>query len=402
LRFRANGKRRHETLGTDREGWTEAKAQKELEYRLADVERGIWREPTPAPEPGGTFHVFASEWLGGIAQLVKADQMRPATLADYRWQLVSHLLPFFAKHRLDQITIAEVDRYRQEKVREGELAAESVNKTIVRLGQILEVASERELIGRNPVKVNPRNRKLKTRQPRRAYLDQADQISDLLSAAAELDAGARVDRRGTARKALLATFVLGGLRIGEALALRWRDVDLASGRLEVSAAKTDAGVRRLDLVPALRDELAAHKAYQSRGGRQADLVFGTETGGKQNPSNVRTRVLARAVKRANERRAQVNRHPLPERLTPHSLRKTFISVLFALGEDVPYVMAQVGHRDPKVTLGIYAEVMRRDEGEKDRLRALVGGDEKARMGATGSGPSSIRAIAEPIQAKETA
>jgi integrase len=156
------------------------------------------------------------------------------------------------------------------------------------------------------------------------------------------------------------------------------------------------------LVPALRDELAAHKAHQSRGGRQADLVFGTETGGKQNPSNVRTRVLARAVKRANERRAQVNRHPLPERLTPHSLRKTFISVLFALGEDVPYVMAQVGHRDPKVTLGIYAEVMRRDEGEKDRLRALVGGDEKARMGATGSGPSSIRAIAEPIQAKETA
>ena len=53
------------------------------------------------------------------------------------------------------------------------------------------------------------------------------------------------------------------------------------------------------------------------------------------------------------------------------MRRTFISLLLAIGEDVPYVMGQVGHADPKVTLSIYAQVMFRGEGEKERLEALV-------------------------------
>ena len=60
-------------------------------------------------------------------------------------------------------------------------------------------------------------------------------------------------------------------------------------------------------------------------------------------------------------------------MTPHSLRRTFASVLLSLGEEVPYVMEQLGHTDPKVTLGIYARVMRRSEGDRERLRALVDG-----------------------------
>jgi integrase len=44
-------------------------------------------------------------------------------------------------------------------------------------------------------------------------------------------------------------------------------------------------------------------------------------------------------------------------VTPHSLRRTFISLLLAAGADVPYVMAQAGHTDPKMTLGLYAQVI---------------------------------------------
>jgi hypothetical protein len=46
-------------------------------------------------------------------------------------------LPFFAQHPLSEITIAEVDRYRREKVREEQLSAASINKTITRLDQFL-------------------------------------------------------------------------------------------------------------------------------------------------------------------------------------------------------------------------------------------------------------------------
>jgi integrase len=246
LRFQAYGRRRYLTLGTAEEGWDRRRAEEELSNVLADVRRGIWRPPQPAQanvELGSeiSFHEFASEWLEEVNQ----EGLKPNTIAEYRWELCDHLLPAFAGHRLTEITVAEVDRYRQAKVGEGALSATSINKTITRLGQILEVAVERELIARNPAR--GRRRHLKQRAPQRTWLDRADQIGALLAAGGELDEEARADRRGVPRRGILATLALAGLRIGEALALRWRDVDLAAGRLRVRDSKTDAGVREVDL-----------------------------------------------------------------------------------------------------------------------------------------------------------
>jgi integrase len=299
------------------------------------------------------------------------------TLQDYTWQLCNHLLPFFAKHRLTEITIAEVDRYRQEKVGEGTISAASINKTITRLAQILEVAVERELIGRNSAR--GKRRRLKERRPERSWLDREEQIVALLDAGGELDDEARSDRRATPRRALLATLTLAGLRISEALDLRWRDVDLGAGRMRIADAKTDAGVRQVDLLPALREELSIHKA-QTRFSSPDDFVFPTERGARQDRNNARRRVVARSVERANENLMASGRNPLPGGITPHSLRRTFISLLLATGEEVPYVMRQVGHSDPKVTLSIYAQVMYRGEGERERLKIVSGGSDWAPLG----------------------
>lgn len=66
---------------------------------------------------------------------------------------------------------------------------------------------------------------------------------------------------------------------------------------------------------------------------------------------------------------------MPEKLTPHSLRRTFASLLFAIGEAPLYVVAQMGHTTPNLTLSIYARQMDRRHGEPERLKALVeGGD----------------------------
>ncbi len=70
----------------------------------------------------------------------------------------------------------------------------------------------------------------------------------------------------------------------------------------------------------------------------------------------------------------------PRGLTPHSLRRTFASLLFAVGEAPPYVMRQMGHTQPTMTLGIYAREMDRRDGEPERLRALVNGAESAPTG----------------------
>jgi integrase len=105
-------------------------------------------------------------------------------------------------------------------------------------------------------------------------------------------------------------------------------------------------------------------------------VFGTETGARQGATNVRRRILAPTVVLANKQLATAELEPMPEGLTPHSMRRTFASLLFAIGEPPPYVMAQMGHTTANLTLAIYARQMDRRDGEPDRLRALVsGGDE---------------------------
>jgi integrase len=72
--------------------------------------------------------------------------------------------------------------------------------------------------------------------------------------------------------------------------------------------------------------------------------------------------------------------PLPKRVTLHSLRRTFASLLYAIGEDPPTVMAEMGHTTPELALTIYAQAMRRDDGERERLRALVEGSQTAPIG----------------------
>jgi integrase len=276
LRFRAYGKREYVTLGTADEGWTRAKAQTELQNVLADVRRGIWRPVEPKAheiDRDPTFHEFASRWFDATK-----GEWRPKTVLDYEWQLSCHLLPFFRQHRLSQITIAEVDRYRQAQVRRGALSVTSINKTITRLGQILEVAVEYGLIERNPAK--GRRRRLKAVRPTPVWLDRAEHVEALLDAAGELDRHAKIygghDQKGglVYRRTLLATLVFAGLRIGELTALRWRDVDLAGNRITVHMSKTDAGVRQIDLLPVLHNELTVYRA-QALNATPDGLVFAT-------------------------------------------------------------------------------------------------------------------------------
>ena len=394
LRFRAYGSRRFVTLPA---GTTRKDAELELQNVMADVRRGNWRPAKPAPvidipeNPG--FHEFASRWLDR-----RRLEIRPATYQAYRNELTCHLLPFFAGHELPQITVAEVDRYREHKLREGIIGPGYINATITRLGAILDVADERGLIDRNPVRVNPRNRKLRVSKARRAYLDRPDQIRRLLDAAQALDvlAGDRSDRDTCLRRPLIATLVFGGLRISEALALRWRDVDLAGGRLRVEAApdpdespersagrraaKTDAGVRWVPLMPALRDELMGRKLAALRAGPDA-YVFCTRTGRRLSRDNTRTRILGRAHELADMILEGDDLAPLPERLTQHSLRHTYISLRVAIGDDPAAISRDAGHADMGVTFRIYTHVMALQDGDRTRLRGLVAGTEWAAMGS---------------------
>jgi integrase len=283
-------------------------AQRELAVVLRDVDLGTWRPPDPDPAPAQvvdpTFHEFASDWFA-----TKELEVEPNTANHYRNDLTNHLLPFFKDHHLSRITVAEVDRYRQSKVREAAeitaaaedgtpmmvfyvdrlgrsyrrqarpLSARSVNMHIDLLTQILAVAVDHGHIPSNPA-VGKR-RRLKVSKQRPVHLDSAEQIAIVLEAAGELDRGDAVldvqDRRGraskqrqpvqtTGRRAAIATLLLGGGRASATGAMVWRDVDLANGRFEVGRDKTDAGMREVDMLPLLREILTEHKAASAQTG----------------------------------------------------------------------------------------------------------------------------------------
>jgi integrase len=127
----------------------------------------------------------------------------------------------------------------------------------------------------------------------------------MIDAASELDA--KPQARTAGRRALIATLVYAGLRTGEATALTWQDIDLANGRISVGDSKTEAGIRLVDILPALRDELLSHRQTHAEAGPDA-LVFPTSSGSRRDKDNARERVIRPVVAHAD--RVQRGRRPL--------------------------------------------------------------------------------------------
>lgn len=365
IRFRAYGKRRYVTLGTAEEGWNRQKAEAELRHVLADVERGVWKpyepEPVSASADIPTFHVFASEWLSG-----REGELRPATVDDYTRGLSNHLLPYFKDYRLDAIDIAAVDAYKTQKVRQGELGPAQINKTLKLLAMIYDTAIE---YGHTD-KANPargRRRRVKADPPKRTWVE-PEQLLTLLDSAPK------------GHRAVLATLAGAGLRVGEACALDWRDLDLSTGTLTVQASKTPAGRREVDLPQGLVNELWTLAATSSRT-EPDDPVFVGSRRTRQTPANV-SRRLKSAIAKANPKLEDLGIAPLSERVTPHSLRRTFASLRFACGDDPVYVAEQGGWTDPSFAIRVYAKAVRRRQRLSDaHLQQYDAAIEWAAMGS---------------------
>ena len=173
-------------------------------------------------------------------------------------------------------------------------------------------------------------------------------------------------------RALWATAFYGGLRLGELQALRWEDVDLATGVLRVKRAwdkvegiiepKSRAGVRTVPIAAVLRDYLDAHKTAHDSG-----YVFGSER--PFSYSGVYTRAK-RVWKDAG--------------LTPislHECRHTFASLMIAAGVNAKALSTYMGHANIAITMDTYSHVLPGlDEQAAGQVARLILG--------TGSGDAS--------------
>ncbi|MHB1570426.1 MAG: tyrosine-type recombinase/integrase [Solirubrobacteraceae bacterium] len=395
-RIYAYGRRHRLTFGTNLQGWNHTRAQIEIESISQQVTRGTWlppehREPTVSPAPNGgdgqqSFEQFARR----VIEAKKSHGLDEDTIADLDRKL-GYLVGHFGNTQLCQIDVAATDAFRDElaarsrairsaqergrplmetvtprngrpyKRRKKPLANSSINGILALLSQILQRAVDYGHIDRNPLKTGThRDRFLPAVKPNRTFLE-VDELHALLDAAGELDDAARRDQR-TGRRAALATLALCGLRISELCELKCNRVDLARARLKLPDAKTLKGVREIEVAVWLHRELELHAAQRMNDGfpmGPEHHFFGTATGNARDPDRFRDRILARSVALTNERRAEHGHPPLPERITPHSLRRTWAMLAAQAGRDPHWISDQIGHVSAAFTLQVYQQTRHR-------------------------------------------
>jgi integrase len=171
---------------------------------------------------------------------------------------------------------------------------------------------------------------------------------------------------GDRLEALYVLAVQCGLRQGELLGLRWEDVDLESGTLQVrrtltttkdgpefTAPKTAKGRRSIKLTAGAVDALERHHDRQfeetsrlARLWQDYGLVFATTTGTPLNPSNLVSRSFKPLLKRAG----------LPV-IRFHDLRHTCATLLLSRGVHPKLVQELLGHATIAITLDTYSHVL---------------------------------------------
>jgi integrase len=297
----------------------------------------------------GTLRDAAEAWLDGVKSGAIRNRSghayKPSAIRGYETALVTRVLPELGALRLSEVRRVDVQDFADRLCANG-LDPSTVRNTLMPLRAIF-----RRAVARGEVAVNPTTGlELPALEGARDRIASPAEATKLLAALPERD------------RALWATAMYAGLRRGELLALRWEDVDLATGVIHVERSwdakegavgpKSRAGRRTVPIPAVLRDYLVDHKL---RSGRHVGLVFGTSYAQPFTPSNVR--------KRANAAWARAGLDPIGL----HECRHTFASLMIAAGVNAKALSAYMGHSSVTITLDRYGHLMPGNESEAAHL-----------------------------------
>jgi integrase len=322
-------------------GRNHAEVAAKLRETVAIADRGL-------PQPSGTETVesFLAAWLES-----SRNRLRPSTWGAYERHLRRHVLPTLGRQRLAKLLPLDLDRLYQHLLAGG-LSPSSVHHIHAILHKALGQAMRWDLVGRNVADLvdPPRMRRI----PMRAL--SPEEARRFLEAA-----------RGDPLEALYVLAITTGMRRGELLALRWRDVDVQGAtlsvtgtlqrvgdRLEIREPKTGSSRRSIELTAQAVEALDGHRAAQVRQRltagerwRDHDLVFCTEVGTPIEAGNLLRRSFWPLVRRAGL-----------GHLRFHDLRHTAATLMLAGGVHPKVASEMLGHSTVAITLNLYSHVTR--------------------------------------------
>jgi integrase len=318
-----------------------------------------------------TLSEVATEYFSRLEAAVASGERSKRTLDLYRQRYRKYIEPTLGNRRVQDIQAEQIGAIYTKQRKDG-LAPWTIAGTHTALSGLLRFALSRGYVLSNPLHRLDKIEKPKQVSQREARRLTEDEVRALCTAATET------------YRPVVTTLAWTGLRVSEALGLRWEDIDFDAQEIRVSGqldetgqqksrTKTAAGNRSIPLLPILEQELRKHRQKQLRRGLAApeQHAFTTATGKPLNRHNVRHRGVQAAAKKAGlltEDRPSI---------TTHDLRRTFIShLILGLGLDPVRVAKIAGHSNVSVTLNTYA-----DEFDKTMHRV----DLLARIEAAGFG-----------------
>lgn len=313
-------------------------------YSERDVYKKIF-EYTQKKEHGITFFEVAEEWWS-----IEAIKLSPSSVRGYQ-KANDRAKSFFGDTPVKDITAAEITRYLHRLARE-DLGKKTVKNHKIVVSRILHFATVEGYIPSNPARDAELPRNLKQKKRRAATPADEDAILNCSLDDWQLPAFA----------------LLTGMRKGEVIGLKWKDIDLekgfiyvrrsvwyANGKGNVKNTKTDAGERCIPIVEKLKPRILT---LSKQNHTSESFVFGDD----EKPLS----------EKAYRYRLKVFNEKYGITSTLHQLRKSFATA--AVDADVPVDVLKeiIGHKDISTTLNIYAEVRehRIKEAAKDLSRAF--------------------------------
>ena len=321
-------------------GKTREEVQSKLVAALSDVQKGI-----PIPTERQTLAKFLQSWL---TEVVKPS-VRPKTLKTYEYIVRLHLEPELGKKVLTKLSPQDVQRFLNEKLK-ADLSARTIRHINDTLRCALNVAMKWGLVSRNVATlVGPP--RIQRKEIRSFTPDEARKFLKAI--------------KGERLEALFSVALSLGLRQGEALGLRWQDIDFEARTLRVSYAiqriegklqmvepKTERSRRVLPLPETVLSSLRTHRSQQleerlllGSDWQETGLVFTSTIGTPLDPRNV-----------IRKFHALLEKAELPH-FRFHDLRHACASLLLAQGVPARTVMEILGHSQISLTMNTYAHVM---------------------------------------------
>jgi integrase len=304
-------------------------ADRALTAALAAVDQGTLRAPSRE-----TFCDAADRWLAR-----KRPRIEHSTYRGYEIEIRTRLKPAFGDLKLQQITRERIERYLADLDQQGRLSRKTINDSLIPLRQILDRAVRDGVMAQNPAASSREERlKLPHEAPTMLYLSRTE-LPIYLAACSDW------------YRPLAEVLVGAGLRIGEAIALEWTDVDWDTPALKISRALKDHGMgtpkgdksRTVYIDRDLRHVLQRHHHDQLNTGVTTRLVFPSPQGKLANRHNVRRRGHDAATRRAG----------MSPDLRLHDLRHTAATLWLAAGVSIYFVQQQMGHKDIQTTIDLY-------------------------------------------------